>query len=82
MWCLPLYWYFLGKGFKSQTYVYNGCHDLLMVSTNFDDAAISNIRSVDYCCFISGISKIEAANLLQNADLVKKCRALWNIVCI
>ena len=26
------YWCFLDKGFKFQPYVYNGCHNVLMVS--------------------------------------------------
>ena len=52
------YWYFLNKGFKFQTNVCNGCHDLLMVSINLSDIAILNIKSIDSCCFISGGSKM------------------------
>ena len=29
--------FFLDKGFKFQTYVCSGCHDLLIISTNLDD---------------------------------------------
>ena len=32
------YWHFLDKGFKSQPYVCNGCHDVLMMSINFNDS--------------------------------------------
>ena len=34
------YWYFLDKRFNFQPHVYNGCHDLLMMSTNLSDIAI------------------------------------------
>ena len=65
------YWYFLNKVFKFQPNACNGCHDLLMMSMNFRNIAILNIESVDYCCSISGISKGEAINLMQNIHLTK-----------
>ena len=40
-----------------------------MMSMNLSDAAILNNKDSDYCCIISGISKSEAINLMQNADL-------------
>ena len=45
---------------------------LLMMSMNISDIAISNIKSADYCCIISGSSKSEAINLMQKIDLAKK----------
>ena len=39
---------------------------------NRSDIAISNIKSADYCCIISGVSKSKAINVMQNADLNKK----------
>ena len=39
---------------------------------NLSDIAILNIKSADYCCIISVISKTEDINLIQNADLTKK----------
>ena len=41
---------------------------------NLSDIAILNIKSGDYLCVISGISKSEAINLMQNTDLTKKIR--------
>ena len=64
-----LYWY---KGFKFQANVCNGCHDLLMMSMNFSDIAILNIKGADYCYIISRINKSEAINLMQNIDLTEK----------
>ena len=55
--------------FKFQTYVCNGCHDLLMMYTDLNHIAILNINGIDYYYIISGINKSEAVNLLQNADL-------------
>ena len=56
------YWYFLDKGFKFQSNVCNECHDLLMMSMNLSGIAILNIKSADYHCIVSGISKSEANN--------------------
>ena len=70
------YWYFLNKGFKFQWNVCNRCHDLFMMSMNFSDIFIFNIKSVDYHCNISGISKSEAINLKQNIDLTKNSGTL------
>ena len=64
-------WYFLHEGFKFQLNVWNGCHDLLMMSMNLSDFAILNIKG-SYFCIIGGISRNEAINLMQNADLTEK----------
>ena len=57
------YWYFLNKAFKFQPNVCNGCHDLLMMSMNYSDIAILNMKGAGYCCIISSINKSEAINL-------------------
>ena len=48
-----------------------------MMSVNFSDIAILNIKGSDYRCIISLISKNEAINLMQNADLTKKSGTLY-----
>ena len=65
------YWYFLNKGFKFQPNVCDACHYLLMMSMVVSDVDILNVKGADYCCIISGISKSEAINLMQNIDLPK-----------
>ena len=70
------YWYFLNFSFKLQPNFCNRCHDLLMMSINLSDIAILNIKGSDYHCIISLISKNEAINLMQNADLTEKSRTL------
>ena len=57
-----------------QSYVCNGCHDLLMMSMNLSDIAILNTKGTDYCCIISGISKSEAINLMHHINLNKKAQ--------
>ena len=39
---------------------------------NISDIAILNLTGADCRCRISGISKIEAINLMQNSDLAEK----------
>ena len=63
------HWHFLDKGFKFQPDVCKGCHNVLMMPIKLNDIAILNIRCVDYCCIINRISKNDAVNLLQSADL-------------
>ena len=70
------YQYFLDKGLKFQLNVYNGCHDVLMMSINFKGSAILKISGVDYCCIINGIDTRRAENLLKNADLTEG-REVW-----
>ena len=43
-----------------------------MMSVNLSDIAILNIKGSDHRCIISLISKNEAMNLLQSADLTEK----------
>ena len=66
------YWTFLHRGFTFQPNVSNRCLDLLMMSMNLSDIAIIDIKSVNYYCIISRISKNDAINLMENVDLTKK----------
>ena len=59
------YSYFFKKAFTSQPNVCNECHDLSMISMNLSNIAILSIKSSDYHCIISGISKSGAINLIQ-----------------
>ena len=49
------YKYFLDKGFRFQATVFNGCHDVLMMSMNLNNIAILNIHGIDYHCIINEI---------------------------
>ena len=65
------YGFFLNYSFNFQPNACNKCHDLFMMSMNLSDIAILNIKSSDYRCIISRISKNEAINVMQNADFTK-----------
>ena len=39
---------------------------------NLSNIDILNLKSADYCCIISGSSKSEAIDLIQNIDLKEK----------
>ena len=58
------------------TYICNGCPDVLMMSVNLNDIAVLNVNSADYSCIINRISKSDALNLLQNANLTEGRGAL------
>ena len=47
-----------------------------MMSMSISNTATLNIRGADYRCVISGISKSETINLMQNIDLTEKNRTL------
>ena len=53
-----------------------------MMPVNLSDIAILNIKSSNYRCIISLISKNEAIDLLQNANLTEKTGTLqiWKII--
>ena len=68
------YQYFLNYSFKFQPNVCNRSY--LLMSMNFSNIAILNIKGSVYCCMISLISKSEALNLMQNADLTEKSRTV------
>ena len=70
------YWYFLNYSLKFQRNVCNRYHDLLMMSINLSGFAILNIKDSDCRCIISLISKNDAINILQNADLTEQSRKL------
>ena len=64
-------WYFLNYSFKFQPNVCKRYHDLLMMSINLSDIAISNIKGSDYRCIISLISKNKDIHLTKNTDLTE-----------
>ena len=60
--------------FKFQLNVCNRCfcNDALIMSINLCYIAILNIQVIVFCCIITGISKRDVTNVLQNANLVEK----------
>ena len=66
------YWYFPNYSFKFQPNVCNRSHNLLTMSISLSDIAILNMKSSDYCCIISLISKNDAINLTQFFSKIQK----------
>ena len=65
------YWYFADR-FNCQPYVCNGCHDFRMTVQNISDFFIDTVKNVDYRCYIDGVNKNDADNLLNNSYLGDK----------
>ena len=42
------YWYFLHKYFSYESYLCNGCYDLMQKAMNFNDVYIASIKGNDY----------------------------------
>ena len=55
--CMICHSWFFNHGFKFQYYVWNGCHDLKMLSVNISDIAVITIKNVDYWFIIHNINK-------------------------
>ena len=66
-----VYWHF-ADGFEYQPYVCNGCHDFSMTIQNLSDFFIVTVKNVDYRCYIVGVNKNDAINLLNNYVLRDK----------
>ena len=51
-------WHFLNKGFKFQIYVWNECHDLLMISMNFSNIVFSKIKKLVIVVLLLKLAKL------------------------
>ena len=70
------YWYFLDKGFKYETYLCNGCHDLVQKAMNFNDVAIDSVKGSDYSIHFWYMSKDDAINIMKSSNLNEKSTSL------
>ena len=52
--------FFLVKGFTFQADVYNGCHEVLMISMNPSNITILSFNGADHACIINGVNENEA----------------------
>ena len=65
-------WYFLGKNFSYEPYLYDGCHDLIQKTMNFNDVSIASIKGNDYRIHFWCMRKNEAISIMHNSSLNKK----------
>ena len=61
------YWYFLDKNFKYESYLCNGCHDLMQKAFNFNDVAIVSVKGGLYRIHFWYKSKYDAINVMKNS---------------
>ena len=59
------YWYFLDKNFKYESYLCNGCHDLIQKAFNFNDVAIVSVEGGLYRIHFWYKSKYDAINVMK-----------------
>ena len=71
------YWYFLDKNFNYESYLYNGCHDLMQKAINFNDISIISIQLSDYRIHFWYISKDNAISIMDNSSLNEKTGMLY-----
>ena len=71
-----LYWYFKDIGFKYDSYLCNGCHDLMQKVMSFNDVAIVCVK--ENACGIQFwyMNKNDAISIINNSNLVDKKGAL------
>ena len=60
---------FLDKDFKYESYLFNGCHDLMQKTMTFNDIAIVSVKISDYRIYFEYMGKDNAINIIKNSDL-------------
>ena len=60
---------FLDKDFKYESYLFNGCHDLMQKTMTFNDIAIVSVKISDYRIYFEYMGKDDAINIIKNSDL-------------
>ena len=59
----------LDKGFKYESYLCNGCHDLMQKAMNFNHVAIVVSKGSDYRIYFWYMSKDDAISIMKNSNL-------------
>ena len=67
------YWYFLDKNFNYETYLCNGCHDLMQ---KVNDVAIVSIKWSDYRIHFWYMSRHDGISIKNNSRVNKKAGSL------
>ena len=65
-------WYFKDIGFKYETYLCNGCHDLMQKAMSLNNAAIVYVKGSAYRINFWYMSKDDAINIMNGSNLVDK----------
>ena len=57
---------------NDQSYLCNGCHDLMQKSMSFNDVAIVSIKGSHYRIHCRYMSKDNAISIMHNSNLIDK----------
>ena len=66
------YWYSKNIGFKYESYLCNGCHDLMQKAMSFNNIAIVHVNGNAYRIHFWYMSKDDAINIMNSSNLVDK----------
>ena len=70
------YWFFKDIGFKYESYLCNGCHELIQKAMSFKNVAIVYAKGSAYRFHFWYISKDDAINIVNGFKLVDKSSVL------
>ena len=65
-------WYFKDIGSKYESYLFNGCHDLMQKAMGFNKIAIVYIKENSYTIHFWYMNKDDAINITNGSNLVDK----------
>ena len=66
------YWCFKDIGFKYESYLCNGCHDLMQKALSFNNVVIVYVKGSAYRINFWYMCKDDAINIIKGSDLVDK----------
>ena len=66
------YWYFKNIGFKYESYLCNGCHDLMQKAMSFNNIAIVHVKGNSFRIHFWYMGKDDAINIMNGSNLVDK----------
>ena len=66
------YWYFKNIDFKYESYLCNGCHDLMQKAMSFNNVAVVYVKGNAYRINFWYMSKYDAINIRNGSNLDDK----------
>ena len=63
------YWYFKDIGFRYESYLCNGCYDLMQKAISFNDVAVVYVKGSAYRIHFWYMSKDDAITIMNNFNL-------------
>ena len=70
------FWYFIDKNFTFQPYYYDGCSNMNMKAVSFNNLAVVYVKGNAYRINFAFMTKDDASNKMNNANLKDKSGVL------